>query len=404
MSNELNLAYPGDASTIYAVLRRRSDSKVWNTANAAFETWADGTITDYDIALTAKSGDLYVADMPSAVTANTRLNVFYYLQDGATAAIADLVISIRDLFWTGQDATEGDTVSLASGALTSLASLKRYLRITSTTYDNLLTELINQMSDKIKRAIGHDLVATDYREWISGNSEGTMRLKHYPVISIDRLASGRADAITVQYSGTDIRATLSVYDAGVRLRSVAADGTVTTEAVDFATYPTASTVVTQINTVSDWAATLTTDVPSEDLNQLGGIDAKTAAINLTYPDDDEIAFDVDHTTGLIERRADISGYQYGSSGAYGDSLSYGASTMAPAGFVNVLAQYRAGYETLPDDVTLLANEMIATAFRRGARDMNLSNESIDNYSYGLAAATDLDERMMTVLAPYMEIR
>ena len=54
MANEIKFGYP-KGSNLYA--RVFNDSgQVWNTSGTpAFENWADGNVTDYDIALTDKT-------------------------------------------------------------------------------------------------------------------------------------------------------------------------------------------------------------------------------------------------------------------------------------------------------------------------------------------------------------
>jgi hypothetical protein len=399
MSNELTVAYPGDASTIYAIIRRRSDYKVWSAANSAFETWADGNIDDYDVALTAKGGDIYADDMPAAVTAGTRLLVSYYIQAGASPAITDYVIERADLYWSGQDVTEGDTVSLASGNLTTLASLKRLPGIPASGHDDLLTELINAVSDRIKRICGRDLVATDYREWIDGDREQSVTIKNWPIIRVDRIAYGRDNGIELQYTGSDIRAMVVVYESGVRLQSIAADGTTSTTSLTFATYPTMSTMATAINAVSDWSASVKTDAPSADMHPLAGMDAKTRAVYLTFPDVDDYPADVNYDAGIIEFRKMLDRYD---DTWESPQPRIEPTPRVPRGFRNLLVQYRGGYETIPDDIARAANELIVSAF--ALKPGNIQTESIDNYSYTLANQAEITDHVMSLLRPYMELR
>ncbi len=114
MSRELRCTYNGAGQALYVIIRRRNDDKVWNTANAAFETWADGTIADYDIPLSDEGGDSYAADWPTAITAG-QYQTFYYLRAGATPATTDLPLKSPYLTWNGYVASSGGGGGSAEG-------------------------------------------------------------------------------------------------------------------------------------------------------------------------------------------------------------------------------------------------------------------------------------------------
>ena len=103
MANELNVRYNGTAN-IYAIIRRKSDAYVWN--GSAFAAWADGSIADYDIALTSQGGDLYSTSFPSGITSGAYF-VDYYIRAGATPATTDVRVSGSIFNWSGSDVTVG---------------------------------------------------------------------------------------------------------------------------------------------------------------------------------------------------------------------------------------------------------------------------------------------------------
>lgn len=90
MSNEIAVTYPGSA-TIYIIIREISTGYVWD--GTAFAAWADGSIDDYDIALTSAGGDLYRGSIPSGITAATPLRITAYKQAGASPATSDLILT-----------------------------------------------------------------------------------------------------------------------------------------------------------------------------------------------------------------------------------------------------------------------------------------------------------------------
>src|SRR4051812_40921888 len=98
MSRELRITFQGTA-TLYAIVRRISDGFAWN--GSAFEAWVDGNVGNYDIPLTSRGGDLYDADMPTAVAA-CDMRVVFYQQAGGAPAITDYIVGIpKELHWDG---------------------------------------------------------------------------------------------------------------------------------------------------------------------------------------------------------------------------------------------------------------------------------------------------------------
>ena len=270
------------------------------------------------------------------------------------------------------------SITLRSDALTTLAEVKRLLRITVDTHDDSLTELINAATDRIERLTNRLFAAEDFREYYSGSHENTIIVKNRPIIYIYRLAYGAGDALEVQYTGSAIRATVQVTDDSIWLYSVVAAGTETKTQIAFGTYPSVSTSVTQINTISDWTATTKNDGPSYELHRTGGRDAKTAAIRLTYPDTDDNVYRVNYDAGLIEFYSD-SDIQWTGSGRI----------RVPSGFQNVLVYYRGGYATIPDDIANIAADSVARAFQETAHDRSIQSESIGDYSVSTGGASDM---------------
>ena len=86
-------------STLYARVFN-STGQVWNTSGTpAFEDWADGNVTDYDISLADKSSGQYIGDFPAAAAGRYKVNS--YLQAGANPAIDDTVTHEGEMLWDG---------------------------------------------------------------------------------------------------------------------------------------------------------------------------------------------------------------------------------------------------------------------------------------------------------------
>jgi len=99
MANEIQFTYPAGSTLYFRV--RAADGDVWNTSGAAFEDWAGGNVTDYDVALVDEDGGYYVGDFPASISAG-----FYttqvFLQAGGSPAVGDLPIGEEFNFaWDG---------------------------------------------------------------------------------------------------------------------------------------------------------------------------------------------------------------------------------------------------------------------------------------------------------------
>ena len=109
MANELRANFNGTAN-IYAVIRRQADGYVWN--GSAFVSWSDGSIADYDVALSSAGGDLYLASFPTSIVAGDYY-VDFYKRAGATPAITDLRLDGATIHWNGATAAPGATPTAA---------------------------------------------------------------------------------------------------------------------------------------------------------------------------------------------------------------------------------------------------------------------------------------------------
>lgn len=369
MANELRVNVQGTGHTVYAVVRSTTDNKVWDDVDSAFETWDDAQIANYAISLADQGGDLYVGDMPTGISVGTEIRTFYYFQDGGSPAITDLLLRFEQGVWNGVSTTSGSIV-LSSNALVTLAEIKRHLNITSSDFDDLLTQLINSVSDLFERITGRTLVATDHVQIHQCPQDGVL-LDNFPVQHIMAVRQGAGDGMRVQYTGSDIRATVTVTDDKLRIQSLSAAGTTTSNEWTFAAEPTISTLVTAIDAVTDWTATLKNDDAANTLWRVAGHDAKTNEVRLEYADD-PCDFRYDMAAGLL--RTNVWG--------------------------PILIEYRAGFETIPWDLRTAAADVVATMFHRAVRGVGLQSESLGDYSYTLADTVATQEGIIATVRRY----
>ena len=377
MTNQLQLSYQGSA-TLYAIIRRHSDAWVWNNTLLAFESWNSANIQDYDLPLTDAEGDLYQGDWPGNM-ASGRYRVLYYRMSAGSPATDDLLLGTDDLDWNGNTTSPVSDIQLDDDALTTLESVKRHLRITDTDSDQLLAELINQISGRIQLICDRQFKRQVHHERFNHVSNAHLVLRHFPVRAIHRVSTGNAAAMTVQYTGDAIRASLAISDSALFLRTLDASGTLATHELAFANYPTIYMLVAVIDTVTGWDGTLTQDGPSSELHPMVGADAKSQRVWLNVPASTDTAFSLDWPTG---------------------SLRLGSP------FVNgpVLVSYEAGYDIIPADLVQITNELVTQAYHLGKHDTNLSRESLGDHAISLSTAVSLNDDQLSRLRPYMNLQ
>lgn len=389
MGNELRVSFAGDSANLYAIIRRVSDNYVWN--GSAFAAWADGSIADYDVTLTARGGDLYTADFPTAIAAADYL-IGYYERAGASPAITDLLLATQARYWNGAALSSSSDVTLSSYALCTLDEVKRDLGITDSTSDTALTEDINHVTGIVERVTGRKFKAREYRERYSADFTGELLLR-YPVLKVRKVAYGYANAASISYSGSAVQTSASVYNdnetatsGGLVLQTVSAAGTETTSDLAFASYPSVSTLVAAVAAVSGWTATTIADGPSYDLNPDVVESPDERTVYLTYPDQVLSRYRVDHKTGIL-RFADSDDLVWLRAG--GDARRYGRGypyvgradkPLLPSGEQHILIKYRAGYETIPDDVNAVARELVRVRYYERQTDPSITSITLGPYS------------------------
>jgi hypothetical protein len=100
MANEIHIDY-ASGNTVYGVVRDGA-GKVWYPVGQVFEDWGTGghDADDYDISLTDKSGDRYVGDFDTNISAG-RYSIQAFLQAGANPADSDDLVGSDEMIWRG---------------------------------------------------------------------------------------------------------------------------------------------------------------------------------------------------------------------------------------------------------------------------------------------------------------
>jgi hypothetical protein len=385
MANELFVSRPGSGLTLYAIIRRLPAFSAFDTVAGEFVTWNDANIGDYDIPLTDAGGDVHKGDMPAGIAAGTRLLILYYQQAGGAPATSDALLLSLECTYNGSSLVSASEIALSDCALTSLESAKRFMGITTSANDTLLTELINAVSARVEREVGRKLCAADHNEWVNPQGEREFTVRHWPVSRARRVRYGRSDGLEIQYAGSAIEAFAAVAydnegsgnDGVLTLTSISAAGVETETELTFATYPTLSTLVTAINAVTGWTAyrRAVRDGQSLALSPVAGVDALNMAAYLPYAEEFDMLAVVDQAAGILRTKGCLPG--------------------------PLLVSYRGGFDPIPDDLALIVNQLVQLTFNSASSDSSLQSESIPGYSYSRASRAEITASQREILRPYM---
>ena len=377
MANEIG--YSSSATVVpYAIIRRQSDSKVWDVTAGDWATWVDADIADYDILLTSRGGDYYSVSFPSGISANTTVYIAYYDMDGATAAITDLRLAGFAATWTGDLSPE----PIGSGTdLTTVANVKSYLGLSGATYDTILGALTTAMSRQIERVCDRHFWAANYAGWHDGRSRLKLVLPEAPIIYVARVAIGRQTLLNVACTPTDAVRGMIRSDGTTMTLNIVGGASAATTALTLADYAEISDLQAAIDALTGWTATLagsTGEYPVTDLCKFPGWDVGNGSTGLEAACDPLTGLTFDMDAGILIRR-------------YGDF---------PTGWQNIYVEYNAGYAELPADLEMIARIMVADAFNARKLDGNLESERLGDHSWKRAASDAAEAERDRLLDPW----
>ena len=88
--------------TLYALIWRKTDDKVWNDTDSQFDTYTDADILKYDVPLSNHAdSDYHSADFPSSITAGVYRVQVMLQAGGAIDADLDYAIAEGEIYWDG---------------------------------------------------------------------------------------------------------------------------------------------------------------------------------------------------------------------------------------------------------------------------------------------------------------
>jgi len=281
------------------------------------------------------------------------------------------------------------TTATGATALMTIAELKRYMRITVSTYDTLLTELRDGTTNVIEDYCGRHFVAGSYAKWFNGTGENILYLDEVPVTAVAQLSIDTLNALSVTCGASDAtHASVTVTATGVVLLvSDGASAGTTTRL--FSGYATLALMAAAINSATgSWTATVQGNLDSYRSSQLQLMPAQFCASDtaayLLIPDDPEEAFRYDADNGAL-------------------MLEWG---VFPEGQRNVYVAWTAGYSTIPNAVLSVCRELVAQMYNAGARNPTLQSERRAEYAWTAASGESvsgyLTSQQRARLAPYKD--
>lgn len=271
-------------------------------------------------------------------------------------------------------------MAVSANALVSLANLKTWLGISSTTDDSVLEFSIDRASDFIRRYCARNFVSARYYEWHDTYGADRVALRHNPVTNVRFVGIGGENVLSVRSTtASDIVVTVSVNDVHIHLFRVASNGQETSTTLTFASHDTVAEMATAISATSGFAADTIVNTKSAYLRKLAGIDLKKQTGILEAPTDQLTDYAIEYDRGIV----------------------YGPTLKRYQGF---LVDYTGGFDTVPYDIQEAAME-IATRFYRGRkRDPGLSSESLGGYSYSARSVAEIDSSTKVILDGYRRLR
>lgn len=326
----------------------------------------------------------------------------YTLNDPALTTITALCTAINALAkgWVATATAGNASVS----GLSVKASASAY-GPTNTQYLNgvdvsRLEAAINQASQIVETWTDRVFASTTYNHFYDGKGLRELKLRHSPIIRVERVALGRRIAASVYNSTADcIDATIAVESGSVRLEVVGGANADSTQ-IAFTGSTTITAMLALINAVGKgWVATIDAGATGTwlftDVLQFYARSARGGSgLPLYVPAESISAYDVEAKIGVISRTGVGGAPATLDAGMYGYSqwnpyelkpiTGQGVGPVFPEGRYNVFVRFTAGYATIPQDVVNFVIELASNIFWRSGRDSSLQSEAVQGYSWSAA--------------------
>ena len=291
---------------------------------------------------------------------------------------------------------------------TGITNLYLYLKFLNDTDDEAIGDIgniesiryaIDQTNSLISEKCGRAFGSTTYKEWVPTKGSDYIVVNNYPITKIKLVAPNSVYLMNVEATGFPI-ATVSSNNSSIMLNSIDTEGVEVESVFSYATYANVSSVVTAIDAVTGWDASVESSY-SDSLTQLiKPIDSEWAVNEKAYFSGPYLG-----TSASVEYDTDAVvklGTNY-----FGDSIGscYG----------EVFIWYTAGYTlpvcdevganlttvgNVPEGLTGLANQIISEILAMKDEDGNMKSEGIGDYNYSRQDVVSAIDRHWKDLSSY----
>jgi hypothetical protein len=271
-------------------------------------------------------------------------------------------------------------MAISTNSLVSLATLKAFLGITSTTDDTVLEYSIDRASALIQRYCARNFVSQRYYEWHDTYGADRVALRHNPVENVRFVGVGGDNVISVDSTiSTDIACTISVNDTHVHLFRAASNGQESSTTLTFASHDSTVEMATQISATTGFSASALLNVKSAYMRKMAGRDLKQQTALLEAPTEGLTDYAIDYDRGIV----------------------YGPTLRRYQGF---LVDYNGGFASVPYDVEQAATSIATRLYRGRKRDNGVASESLGGYSYSLRSGSEIEMEEKSMLDGWRRLR
>jgi hypothetical protein len=271
-------------------------------------------------------------------------------------------------------------MAISTNSLVSLATLKAFLGITSTTDDTVLEYSIDRASALIQRYCARNFVSQRYYEWHDTYGADRVALRHNPVENVRFVGVGGDNVISVDSTiSTDIACTISVNDTHVHLFRAASNGQETSTTLTFASHDSTVEMATQISATTGFSASALLNVKTHYLRKMAGRDLKQQTALLEAPTEGLTDYAIDYDRGIV----------------------YGPTLRRYQGF---LVDYTGGFASVPYDIEQAATSIATRLYRGRKRDNGVASESLGGYSYSLRSGSEIEMEEKSMLDGWRRLR
>ena len=277
----------------------------------------------------------------------------------------------------------GAAATVAGTTLTSRATVQAYLGAKAAAYtDGQIDMAVAWAGQAVKSHCERLLEANDYHQWFDGPGGPNLFLPEYPILALRRVCTSAVECISITNSTADaIGYSMAVVNGKLYL-TISGGTSAGTNTLTLSTYATMALLVAAINALgSGWAAAVEEEGDPVDIRP-GVEGAQIAGTTLyIYHPADEVLANVDRDTGGL---------------AYGTDWPLGGNCI----FVN----YRAGHETIPADLQMIATQAACEILFGSGRERGLSSEKLGDSAWAAKESPGILNQFKDDLKPYRRRR